>query len=111
MKRNGTLNSRPKHPDRACVMDGESNPACLKRHSIGGFEVTLCRRCYLRLVERRTHPLLPIWAPPDDLELIGRVLLEEADVLSLLAQSRWMLGHALLDRVRKDAPDMSEEST
>jgi hypothetical protein len=43
--------------------------------------------------------------------LIGRVLLEEADVLSLLAQSRWMLGHALLDRVRKDAPDMSEEST
>lgn len=99
-----TNKSRFRKIDRACIIDGESDPERLQRHRVGGIEVTLCRRCHRKLIERSTRPPCPIWTPPDDLELIGRALLAEADLLSLLAQSRWVLAHALIDRVRREAP-------
>ena len=67
-------------------------PEDLQQHRVGGIEVTLCRRCHGELIECRTQPPEPIWIPPDDLELIARALLAEADLLSMLAQSRWVSG-------------------
>jgi len=103
--------SRLKQFGRVCIIDGEANPERLERHCVGGIEVTLCQRCYRELLERSAPRSSPIWTPSDDLESIGRALLAEADLLSMLAQSRWVFGHALIDRVRKEAPDDNEDGT
>lgn len=110
MSNDRTGKSQFRKLDRACIVDGESNPERLQRHCVGGIEVTLCRRCHRDLIYRSTPPPRPIWAPPDDLESIGRALLAEADLLSLLAQSRWVFAHALIDRVRREAPHGDPDS-
>ncbi|HEV2550417.1 MAG TPA: hypothetical protein VGU20_24100 [Stellaceae bacterium] len=93
---------------RTCIFCGEDDPTCLEFHNISGLQITLCRRCRRRLAERASIPPDPIWTPLDDLESVAGALLAEADFLSTLAQSRWVLAHALIDRVRREAPDSDE---
>ena len=95
--------TKPLHP--ACVIDGETDPHELEAHHIGGATVILCRKCFRRLaLALRVNPS-PIWIPPDELEVIGHALLAEADLLAMLAQSRWQFGQMLIERVRREAPD------
>lgn len=103
-------NSQPhrNRPQRACIVDGEDDPACLEIHSVGGIEVAICRRCYRDLVDRITPLPSSIWTPPDSLESIARLLLAGADLLSMVAQSRWLLAHVLIDRVRREAPNEND---
>lgn len=87
-----------------CILCGEADCPCeLEFHSVGGYRILLCRRCFRRLCGRASPRF--IWNPPDELEIIAHVLLGQADLFSLLAQTHWKFGHMLLDRVRREAPD------
>jgi hypothetical protein len=94
-----------------CIVCGESAFENLNRYTTGGVQVTLCLKCHRRLLEQA--PVRPplIWTPPDDLELMARAMLEEADLLSVMAQTRWLFAHMLLERVRKEAPEQSADQT
>jgi hypothetical protein len=94
----------------ACLICGCAEPNRLSRHSVAGLRVALCQPCCQDLRDRSIPPLTAIWEPPDKLESIAQALLAEADLLSLLAQSRWVIAHALLDRVRREAPFDSNET-
>jgi hypothetical protein len=94
--------------DSACIICGHFDLDQIERHLIGGVEVRLCRQCYREMIERTKPPPCPIWTPPDDLETIACALLAEADLLSMMAQSRWVFAHALIERVRKEAPDQTD---
>jgi len=95
--------AKPRHP--ACLMCGATDPRELAAHHIGGATVILCRKCFRRLaLALRVNPS-PIWIPPDEIEVIGHALLAEADLLAMLAQSRWQFGQMLIDRVRREAPN------
>lgn len=91
----------------ACIVCGQFNPEQLERHWVAGFGVSLCQRCKQLLIELSAPPFSPIWAPPDNLELIAHALLAEAALLGAMAQSRRIFAHVLIDRVRKEAPDQS----
>jgi hypothetical protein len=95
---------------KACLICGCAEPNRLSRHSVAGLSVTLCQPCCQDLRDRSIPPLAAIWEPPDNLESIAQALLAEADLLSLLAQSRWVIAHALLDRVRREGPFDSNET-
>lgn len=76
---------------------------------IGGATVILCRKCFRRLtLALRVNPA-PSWIPPDELEVIGHALVAEADLLAMLAQSRWQFGRILIDRVRREVPDQAPD--
>jgi hypothetical protein len=94
--------------DWTCIVCGQSDMERLTRHRVAGVSITLCQQCYRRLTATAAPPVAPIWTPPDDLESIARALLAEADFLSLLAQSRTVLAHVLIDRVRREAPTDDE---
>ncbi len=88
----------------ACVIDGVTDPAELEFHAVGGVTVTLCRRCYGRLIQVARAIPGQIWEPPDPLESIGQALIAEADLFAVLAQQRRRFGQMLVDRVRRDVP-------
>jgi hypothetical protein len=111
MSESSTDEPRPRKSGCHCIICGQSDPEQLEQHCIAGLTVTLCRPCHQDLIVRCARPFSPIWTPPDDRELIAHALLAEADFLSTLAQSRWVFAHALIDRVRKEAPDDSEDGT
>jgi hypothetical protein len=90
----------------ACLICGRTDRAHLKQHAVAGIRVPLCHGCHSELIRRTTASPAQIWCPPDSLESIARALLAEADLLSLMAQSRWLLAHVLIDRVRRDAPNV-----
>lgn len=78
-------------------------------HHIGGATVVLCSRCFRRLaLAMRTNPA-SVWIPPDEIEVVAHALLAEADLLAMLAQSRWQFGQMLIDRVRREAPDQAPD--
>src|SRR5690348_7811103 len=89
---------------QACVICGMHDPEQREQQKVAGLHVFLCRKCHQALAERTRPSAAPIWTPPDTLESIARALIAEADLLSLMAQSRWLLAHALIDRVKADAP-------
>ena len=93
---------------RSCLICGQSAPGHIEQHDVAGLRVALCRRCYGRLIARATPLPEAIWTPPDNLESIARAMLAEADLLSMMAQSRWLLAHVLIDRVRRDAPNKDD---
>lgn len=86
-----------------CIVCGETDPSELEFHSIGGYRILLCRKCFGRLCARASPRF--IWDPPDELEVIAHAVLGQADLLAMLAQAHSKFGHMLLDRVRREAPD------
>lgn len=97
----GNQPSKPK-VQKACVICRRMTK---QRHqAAAGLFVGLCGRCRRNFFVCRAAPLPPIWTPPDELECIARSLLAEADLLSLMAQSRWLMAHALIERVEREAP-------
>jgi hypothetical protein len=89
--------------NRPCVMCGRCDCETVE-HRIAGISASLCHLCHERIATRCAPETAPIWMPPDDLETIAQALLVEADFLSTLARSRWVLAYFLLERVRRDAP-------
>lgn len=103
-----TTHSRNRYEPVACTICGQSDRGSLRSHAVAGIQVMLCHRCHGELIRRTTPAPEQIWTPPDSLESIARALLAEADLFSLIAQSRWLIAYALIDRVRRDEPKEEE---
>jgi hypothetical protein len=99
-----TTYSRNRYEPVACTICGQPDRERLRTHAVAGIQVMLCHRCRGELIRRTTPAPQQIWTPPDSLESIARALMAEADLLSLMAQSRWLMAYALIDRVRRDEP-------